>query len=292
MPKIQWHPGFCGGMELRLREYRDILEFKHEQEISKLPIRADTIIIRKKDSRRIEEDVASIFLGHNIIEYKSPGDQMSIDDYYNLLSYMTRYKATTGRTDAIKADDVTGTLMRDAKPVKLMRNIEALGGDVQMVYPGIYYVTGLIHMPTQIIVQSELANPNNAVLRVLTDRGRDEDLTMFAEQAALLTDKRDRENVDVVLEASVAANRARYEELRRRDPAMCEAMRDLMRDELEERERVGRAEGQLEGRSEGRVQGTMELLVSLVREGLLSKDEALRRLEVPQSMFEEALAKA
>ena len=179
--KIQWHPGYEGGIEFRLRKYKGVLEYHHEHPLSKKAIVVDTLVIEKKDDIVIDEDIAAIFLRHNIFEYKNPTDALSIDEYYNLLAYMCRYKATTGSTDAVKAAQVTGTLIKDGKPAKAFREIQALGGVVEKRYPGKYYISGLIHMPTQIIVQSELGREKNAVLRIISKHAREEDVRQFIE---------------------------------------------------------------------------------------------------------------
>ena len=226
--KIQWHPGYEGGIEFRLRNYKSVLEYHHEHPLSKKPIIVDTLVIEKKDDVVIDEDIASIFLRHNIFEYKNPTDALSIDEYYNLLAYMCRYKATTGLTDEVKAGQVTGTLIKDGKPAKAFKEIQALGGAVEKRYPGIYYISGLIHMPTQIIVQSELGREKNAVLRIISKHAREEDIRQFIEQTRRLSDADDKRNADAVYEVSMRANRELYERLGR-DPEMCTAFKELFK---------------------------------------------------------------
>lgn len=241
--KIQWHPGYEGGIEFRLRKYKNLLTYHHEHPLSKKPIVVDTLVIEKKDDIVIDEDIATMFLRHNIFEYKNPTDALSIDEYYNLLAYMCRYKATTGLTDAVKASQVTGTLIKDGKPAKAFREIQALGGVVEKKYPGIYYISGLIHMPTQIIVQSELERENNAVLRIISNHAREEDIRQFIEQTRRLSDADDKRNADAVYEVSMRANRELYERLGR-DPEMCTAFKELFKDEILEAEKNGERHGQ------------------------------------------------
>ena len=238
--RIQWHQGFQGGLEFRLRKYKAILEYHHEHPLSKKPIVVDTLVIEKKEGIVIDEDVASIFLSHNIVEYKNPRDALSIDEYYNLLAYMCRYKATTGTTNAIKADHVTGTLIKDGKPAKAFKEIERLGGTVKAQFPGIYYIVGLVHMPTQVIVQSELEKDSNAVLRIISDHAREEDVRNFIEQTRSLSDADDKRNADAVYDVSMRANSGLYEKLWR-DPEMCTAFKELFKDEIREAERNGQA---------------------------------------------------
>ena len=242
--RIQWHQGFQGGLEFRLREYKDVLEYHHEHPLSKKPIVVDTLVIEKKDGVVIDEDVAALFLRHNVVEYKNPSDALSMDEYYNLLAYMCRYKATAGLTNEVKADQVTGTLIKDGKPVKVFREIQRLGGVIAERCPGIYCVSGLIHMPTQIIVQSELEKDKNAVLRILSSHAKEEDVRLFVEETRDLSDADDRKNADAVYEVSMRANSALYERLGR-DPEMCTAFKELFKDEIMEAERNGEHQGQV-----------------------------------------------
>lgn len=242
--RIQWHLGFQGGLEFRLRKYKDGLEYRHEHPLSKKPIVVDTLVIEKREDLVIDEDIAACFLRHNIVEYKNPLDALSIDEYYNLLAYMCRYKATAGLTDAVKADQVTGTLIKDLKPVKTFREIERLGGTVEARFPGIYWISGLIHMPTQVIVQSELARAENAVLRIISRHALESDVRLFVQQTRVLSDAGDRRNADAVYEVSMRANRELYERLGR-DPDMCSAFRELFIDDIKEAERKGEQKGQV-----------------------------------------------
>jgi hypothetical protein len=55
----------------------------------------------------------------------------------------------------------------------------------------------------------------------------------FLEQAEKWKAPGERDNIDAVLQASVAANFGLYEKVRR-DSIMCQAMRELMKDEIAE----------------------------------------------------------
>ena len=79
--RIEWHPGFQAGIELRLRAYKSKLSYRHEYPLTRKPIVVDTLVIEKEDNVAIADDVAAIFLKYNIFEYKSPDDALSIDEY-------------------------------------------------------------------------------------------------------------------------------------------------------------------------------------------------------------------
>ena len=75
---IKWHPGFYGALEYELRNYRDKLVFESEHELSKEPILMDVLIVKKDENTVINNDIGRIFRRYNVIEYKSPDDELSL----------------------------------------------------------------------------------------------------------------------------------------------------------------------------------------------------------------------
>ena len=268
MASIQWHPGFQAGLELRLRAYKDKLAYSHEHPLTKKPIVVDTLVIEKEDNVVINEDIAAIFLRHNIFEYKNPNDALSIDEYYDLIAYMARYKAGTGKTDEVKADQVTGTVMRQRFPVELFKEIQRLGGSIERRFPGVYYIHGLVHMPTQVLVQPELDGPENAVLRILTEIANQDDVKTFVDESLKYTDQDDKDNADAVYQVSVSANQELYDRLRRSDPEVCTALRELMKDEIQAEVQQGKAEGFLNA------------IIGLVKDGVITSETGAERLHI------------
>ena len=63
-----------------------------------------------------------IFRQHNVIEYKSLGDSLNIDDFYKTLAYAFLYKSLSDKVDGIPADQLTLSLVRQGYP----RDIEDL----------------------------------------------------------------------------------------------------------------------------------------------------------------------
>ena len=104
--KIQWHPGFYRATELEFRQNKDDLTFSREFQLSKEPIRMDMLIIKKRDGARIKNELGFLFKKNNVLEYKSPDDTLSFDDFYKTLGYACLYKALAIRTDDIPADSI------------------------------------------------------------------------------------------------------------------------------------------------------------------------------------------
>ena len=47
----------------------------------------DIVIIKKLRERKIHKKIGHIFRGHNLIEYKSPDDWLSANDFYKVWGY-------------------------------------------------------------------------------------------------------------------------------------------------------------------------------------------------------------
>ena len=84
---IQWHPAFYGAAELEFLSNKGDLEFQREFKLGKEPIRMDLLIIKKLTDIRIENELGHIFKKYNVVEYKSPDDSLSIDDFYKTTGY-------------------------------------------------------------------------------------------------------------------------------------------------------------------------------------------------------------
>ncbi len=97
-------------------------------------------------------------------------------------------------------------------------------------------------IPAQVVVTRELDGGKHRSLRVLSRNALEEDIRGFVEDAQKLTRQGDRENVDAILQVSISANHGLYDEMKRRSPDMCEAMRRLMWDEIEAEVREGKME--------------------------------------------------
>ena len=81
--KLQWHPAFCAAARLEFHEDIERLELKLEYNLSKEPIRIDLLIIKEGSTGQIKNEIGHIMRMYNVIEYKSPEDALTIDDFLN-----------------------------------------------------------------------------------------------------------------------------------------------------------------------------------------------------------------
>lgn len=224
----------------------------------------DLLIIEKRKNVQIQNEIGTIFRGHNVIEYKSPDDGMTIDDFFKTLGYACLYKGLGEKVNQIPLEELTVSLFRASAPKQLMKQLIDYGYKIELHTSGIYYVQGF-SIPIQIVVTKELDSKNHESLKVLSRSAEKEDIQKFTELARDFSEPGDKEKADAVLQVSVAANREKYDEVRRSEN-MCEALRELMKEEIEqelekarkEGLRLGKEEGREKGREEGREEGRQE----------------------------------
>ena len=98
---LQWHPAFYADLQIEFREETEKLKFEREYLLSSKPMAIDVLIIKKKNAEPIHKNIGKIFRKYNIIEYKSPSDSLSVDDFYKVYGYTNFYKADTGKVNEI-----------------------------------------------------------------------------------------------------------------------------------------------------------------------------------------------
>lgn len=233
---IQWHPAFCSAVELTLLDNADSLDYIREFNLSNKPLQVDLLVIEKEADVQIADEFGRIFKRHNLLEYKSPGDELNIDTYYKTIAYGCLYKSTTGKhVDEIKAKDITLTLIRREKPEELLDTLVAEGQEVSSNYPGIYHVKGNVLFDTQIISTKELPPGTHIWLKALTrniEKAEAQqavnDMTKFPQGS------RERELADSVMQAVWNANIESFRIWKEEDPEMRNALREIMKPELDE----------------------------------------------------------
>lgn len=281
--KIMWHPAFYAATELELHEDINHLEFIPEYNLSKEPIRIDLLVLKKnRNTKSINNEIGHIMRRYNIIEYKSPDDALNIDDFYKTLGYACLFKGYGECVNIIPDTELTISLFREVYPRELIKSLKNSGFFVNEQYPGIYYVTGNIPIPAQIIVTNQLSPKKHSSLRILTPNADKSDVERFLRISNELSEPCDRNNVDAVLQASISANYELYEEVRRKN-VMCEALQRLMKDDIDKIVNETKTESELEAL----VKSTQNIMETLK----LSVNQAMDALKIPDTQREEIIRK-
>ncbi len=233
---LQWHPAFYAGLQIELAEEAGNLVFENEHTLSTKPMQIDVLIIKKNTEQKIQKNIGQIFRRHNIIEYKSPEDVLSVDDFYKVYGYACFYKSDTGKADEVEIRELTLTFVCYHYPEKMMRHLERTRGfSIEEMDAGIYYIIGDM-IPMQLIVVPRLSRSNNLWLYSLTDKlGTDQE----AEDLLCAYKEHENENLyQSVMDIIVRSNIELFQE----DGKMCDALMELMKDKFEERERIASEE--------------------------------------------------
>jgi hypothetical protein len=122
------------------------------------------LIIKKPKDAMVEKNFARIFRADNLMEFKSPGDYLSVRDFYKVYGYACQYAALTKDADI---GDLTISFVGNRYPRELIKHLRELRGYVvEEEQAGIYRVTGDF-LPIQILETKKLAEPENLWLKGL-----------------------------------------------------------------------------------------------------------------------------
>ena len=265
--KLQWHPAFCSALRLELLEDAENLEFTDEFQRTEKPLQIDCTVVKVKRDCKIKNEIGKIFRKHNIFEYKSPMDELNIDTFYKAVAYACLYKVLPNHVNEIPAEEITITLIRDRKPVKLLGELEKSGYGYKKEAAGIYYVNGAM-FPMQIIESSELDVDMHVQLKALTNHLEESLMRQYLLQVSTF-EGREKNLADIVLQVIVNSNMEKVREWKGSEQTMCEALRVLMKEELKEERVAGLREGRLEGQREGQREGQIRAYASLVQDGII-----------------------
>ena len=247
--RLQWHPGFSAALRVELEEELDELCIEDEHMLSKKPMQIDVLVVKKKGEQPIRKNIGRIFRKHNIIEYKSPEDYLSINDFYKVYGYTCFYQSETKRVKEIPPEEITITFICNHYPQKLLEHLKKFKGiEVKKQEAGIYYLSG-DSFPIQLVIVKELSKEENYWLQNLRCNLKTGE--EIQEVVRRYEQVKHKAYYSEVMNLIVRANQKQMEE----EKNMCEALNELFAEELKEADLRGRKEGRREGRREGIIQG-------------------------------------
>ena len=258
----------------------------------------DVLIIKKDSEKNIQKNIGQIFRKYNLIEYKSPGDYLSINDFYKVLGYAYFYMSDTTHINEIQCDEISISYVCSKYPRELVKHLVNKGITIEQKESGIYYIYGE-KFPIQIVVNTILPEEKNLWLKNLTNKIGDTASVEHLLQA--YESQKDNNLYSSVMDILVRANGTKFNEVK----YMCEALKELFKEELEESWNDGHKagisqgisqgitqgirQGISQGLSQGITQGIISTLVQLVRDGLLSISVAAERARMTTEEFQKIL---
>jgi Uncharacterized conserved protein len=274
-------------MKQELFDYRDSLEFKYNHPLNTEPLQIDVVIIKKSRGITIDKNIARIFRADNILEYKSPGAYLAVNDFLKACAYANLYASITPGVDFA---DLTLTFVENRHPRKLLKYLtETRGYTAEETSPGIYLITG-DYLPIQIIESGKLPERENlwlkslvkglpackadSILEEIEKSGNKAQLGAYL--YVLMT-----ANMDAFLEAGNMArrNQKTFEEVLTRAGLIPEWIERGRAQGLEQGRAQGLEQGRAQGLEQGRVQG--------LEQGTLEIARKMKKAGKPLSEIEE-----
>jgi hypothetical protein len=197
--RIAWHPAFYEAIQAELEDYRDVLEFHSEYQLTSEPLKVDVLVVKKAPGAVIKKNIAEIFRSDNLIEYKSPEDYVSVDDFYKVYGYACLYASFK----RLQIQDVTISFVETRHPRELLEHLQnERRYEVEEKSPGIYRVYGDV-MPIQVIESKRLSPDENLWLKSLNqDLDVKSMAAVFEKSIAKGKDARIKAYMNVLLQAN------------------------------------------------------------------------------------------
>lgn len=265
--RLQWHSGFSAALRVELEDELDELCIEDEHMLSKKPMQIDVLVVKKKGEQPIRKNIGRIFRKHNIIEYKSPEDYLSINDFYKVYGYTCFYQSETKRVKDIPPEEITMTFICNHYPQKLLEHLKKFKGiEVEKQEAGLYYLLG-DSFPIQLVIVKELSKEENYWLQNLRCNLKTGE--EIQEVVRRYEQVKHKAYYSGVMNLIVRANQKQMEE----EKNMCEALNELFAEELKEADLRGRKEGRKEGRSVGQIEKLKELV-----QKKLAKNQSIEKI--------------
>ena len=276
---LHWHPAFQAALQVELAEDRPYLRFAEEYNLSKKPLRMDTLVIKLEPGHVIKKSIGKLFRQHNIVEYKSPEDYISINDFYKVMGYVCIYQSDTEKVMEIPPEELTVTFVCSHYPAALIRYLKGnCRISLREMFEGIYYIDGLM-FPAQVLVTDQLSKEDYIWLSRLR---KDLEIKSDIEPLALAYKGKEKDPLyQAVMDLIIRANQEQYEEGKK----MCEALRELFADELEEREEKGMEKGIEKGMERGAIVKLISQIRKKQQKGLSAAETAEILEEEPEQVY-------
>ena len=242
--KINWHLGFQGGMELELRPWRAALRFDPEKELSKEALWLDLLITRQDKDLEMDHPIGRRMRIYNVLEYKSPEDALSINDFSKAVGSALLCAGLGQRVNEMPLDQLAVFLLRDSYPRELLAELRRLNMDVREseTEPGIYEIESRLGLAIYLVVTGRMKQASCPVLHLLRKHADTAQAGAFLSSVEQWTEPGDLDNIRAVLNIVLAANPDILEWLRRNAP-MRDVLRELAQPWIDEGEKRGEKRG-------------------------------------------------
>lgn len=236
-----------------------------------------------------------MFMGRverNLIEYKSPDDELSFNTFLKGIAEVYLYKVKKEKT---RIDSYSLTFIRTRKPVALFEVLNRHGFVIEEKYPGIYYISGRNVIPIQIVVSGRLNTEEHIWLNSLTKKLSMEQAKVLVAVTNELEDVAEKKFADSVWEIVTRANKELIEKMREEN-IMCKAMAEIFKPEIDAAVEAAVAEvresaftdGFNNGFNNGIDDKGIKVFINMIKRGF-TKEDAQVMADISDELVEKAL---
>lgn len=197
------------------------------------PVRLDMLVI-KEESPSLTDPIGSFFRKHNVLDYKSQEDGLTIDDFYKAQGYALIYKSLGKTVNAIPLEEMTVSIFRHAYPREMFKALEESGMFVKEKSKGIYTVTGAIRIPTQVVVTSRLPKGKYETFKALAKNAEKEDILKLLGMMESSDNPKMVDYISAVLHVSIAVIEKLFDEIKRAG-IMTEAIERVFKKDIDQK---------------------------------------------------------
>ena len=258
-------------------ENKEDLEFQSEVTLNTMPLRVDMILIKKKTNLLLKNEIGKIFHRYNLLEYKSPKDDLNYDVFLKGIAYAYLFKSYEEHVDDILLTDVTLTFIRENPPIKLFKKLREINLMVEEISSGIYYISRYGELLIQVIVTKELDSEQHVWINALTSHISEQHVRKLVSVTNNLIELDEKTYADSIWEVVATENIELINRLRR-DAEMPKALAKIMKPEIDE--------AFDDGFNNGFNNGQLTQLFHLLKKGIITLDEAVAETALSIEEFE------
>ena len=273
VPQSDWHAGFEALLRIETHKYGDKVHISTEGNIGEAPPRTDFVILVEDEKVAFDKAIFQIFRKINILEYKNPHDSLNERVLRKVCGYANLYIGVAEHEGDRPADEVTLSIFRAVKNPKLFAELKR-NGNLEKTAPGIYHVKGLVDLPFQIIITSELEGEEYAAYRALTDKAERADVEYIVRDAEAQSDDVIMDHYGVLLDLVVKKN-PQFFNMVKGEIAMKDVLMEMVKDRVDERVSTAKAATERET--------TVDHIKKMMANLKLTLVQAMDALSIPQS---------
>lgn len=231
-PPNDWHTWFYALLRITFHKFPTV-DILREVMLGVQAPRADFIIIVEDEQTDFDLKIFSLFRKHDILEFKSPDDELNMFTLLKGAGYVFFYmNDVKEKGEDIDMSEITLSFFREAKPVKLFKEL----GDCVEKGPadGIYYIKNReVSFPIQIVVTGELKGEGYAGFRAISKKPKEEDVVAFMNEHG--NEQEIASFVKAFADGVSHVDSNLMEEIKGRYPEMGKTLMQIMQPEIDEK---------------------------------------------------------